>query len=226
MLRSILFLAVLAGQLVAADFAGRWAGTIETGGALLPIHFFLNAQGGKVSGSVSTGVGGRPVAIEDADSSDAGLSFRVQDNASRVMQFRLTLTNGVLAGDASVGGQTSKVAVVLVSGGMGGSVPAPSMTPASGAYRVGGGVSGPVLLRKVEPDYTEEARKAKYQGTVLLYAEIGPDGRATNIKVQRSLGLGLDEKAIEAVKQWQFKPGEKDGKPVTVAATIEVNFRL
>jgi periplasmic protein TonB len=78
----------------------------------------------------------------------------------------------------------------------------------------------------VEPQYTEEARAAKFQGTVTLYAEITPDGTATNIRVLHSLGLGLDEKAIEAVKQWRFKPGQKDGKPVTVAATIEVNFRL
>jgi TonB family protein len=95
-----------------------------------------------------------------------------------------------------------------------------------GPFRVGGGVTAPLVLHKVEPEYSEEARKAKYQGTVLLYIEVDPSGRATNIKVQRSLGLGLDEKAIEAVKQWKFKPGYKDGKPVTVAATIEVNFRL
>jgi TonB family protein len=225
MLRSVLFLAALAGQLVAADFGGRWAGAMETGDTRVPIYLFLNEQAGKIGGSVSTGVNARPLAIDNVDSTDAGLSFRVQTNTSRVLRFRLTLTNGVLAGEATVDGQTSKVAVVLVSGGMGGSVPAQGM-PQTGAYRVGGGVSSPVLLRKVEPDYTEEARKAKYEGTVLLYAEIGADGRATNIKVQRSLGLGLDEKAIEAVKQWQFKPGEKDGKPVTVAATIEVNFRL
>jgi periplasmic protein TonB len=95
-----------------------------------------------------------------------------------------------------------------------------------GIYRVGGGVSSPILMAKVEPQYSEEARKAKYQWTVLLYVEIDTSGHATNIKVQRSLGLGLDEKAIEAVKQWKFKPGYKDGKPVMVAATIEVNFRL
>src|ERR1041384_1604495 len=95
-----------------------------------------------------------------------------------------------------------------------------------GVFRVGGGVTAPTLLSKVEPEYSEEARKAKYQGTVLLYIEVDPSGKATNIKVQRSLGLGLDEKAIEAVKQWKFKPGYKDGRPVTVAATIEVNFRL
>jgi TonB family protein len=95
-----------------------------------------------------------------------------------------------------------------------------------GVYRAGGGVSKPELLAKVEPEYSEEARKAKYQGTVLLYVEVDPMGRATNIRVSKSLGLGLDEKAIEAVKKWKFRPGYKDGKPVTVAATIEVNFRL
>jgi TonB family protein len=72
-----------------------------------------------------------------------------------------------------------------------------------------------VLIHKVEPDYTAEARNAKYQGTVLLYVEIDPTGTAQNIRVQRSLGLGLDEKAIEAVKKWRFKAGQKDGRPVT-----------
>jgi TonB family protein len=109
-------------------------------------------------------------------------------------------------------------------------VPIPPPPPAAAAvpgavYRVGGGVTAPVLLYKTQPDYTEEARKAKYQGTVLLYIEVDPSGKATNIRVQRSLGLGLDEKAIEAVKQWKFKPGYRDGNPVPVSATIEVNFR-
>jgi periplasmic protein TonB len=93
-------------------------------------------------------------------------------------------------------------------------------------FRVGGGVTAPTLLQKVEPEYSEAARKAKHQGTVLLYVEVDPSGRAVNVRVQRSLGLGLDEKAVEAVKKWRFRPGTKDGKPVTVAATIEVNFRL
>jgi TonB family protein len=60
---------------------------------------------------------------------------------------------------------------------------------------------------------------------VVLYIEVGPDGTATNIQVQRALGYGLDEKAIEAMRQWRFRPGMKDGQPVTVAATIEVTFR-
>jgi periplasmic protein TonB len=95
-----------------------------------------------------------------------------------------------------------------------------------GVYRAGGGVTSPSLISKVEPEYSEAARKAKYQGTVILYVEVDPSGRPTNIKVERSLGLGLDEKAIEAVRKWKFRPGYKDGRPVTVAATVQVNFRL
>lgn len=95
-----------------------------------------------------------------------------------------------------------------------------------GVYRIGGGVSPPQLLFKVEPEYSEEARKAKFQGTVVLYVEVDEHGNPRNLKVIRPLGLGLDQKAIEAVEKWRFKPGLKDGKPVAVAATIEVNFRL
>jgi TonB family protein len=95
-----------------------------------------------------------------------------------------------------------------------------------GVFRMGGGVSAPTLLSKVEPEYSEEARKAKYQGVVLLYVEVDPSGKAVNIRVLHSLGLGLDQKAMEAVKKWRFKPGLKDGRPVTVQAQIEVNFRL
>jgi TonB family protein len=92
--------------------------------------------------------------------------------------------------------------------------------------RVGNGVSAPVLLHKQEPQYSEEARSAKYQGTVMLYVVISPEGRATNLKLIKGLGFGLDEKAAEAVMQWQFAPGKRDGAPVSVEATIEVNFRL
>ncbi len=95
-----------------------------------------------------------------------------------------------------------------------------------GAYRVGGGVSAPRALYQPDPEYSEEARKAKYQGTVMLWVVIGPDGRVHDMKVVRPLGLGLDEKAIEAVKQWKFEPARKDGQPVAVQVNIEVNFRL
>jgi periplasmic protein TonB len=95
-----------------------------------------------------------------------------------------------------------------------------------GVFRVGGGVTAPVPLYKPEPEYSEEARKAKYQGAVVLRLVVDSSGRPRDLKVIRSLGLGLDEKAIEAVEKWKFRPGYKDGKPVPVEATVEVNFRL
>ncbi|MGH9521086.1 MAG: energy transducer TonB [Terriglobales bacterium] len=95
-----------------------------------------------------------------------------------------------------------------------------------GAYRVGGGVSAPRALFAPDPEYSEEARKAKYQGTVVLWVVVGPDGRPRDIRVQRTLGMGLDEKAIEAVRSWKFEPAKKDGQPVAVQINVEVNFRL
>jgi TonB family protein len=95
-----------------------------------------------------------------------------------------------------------------------------------GVFRAGGGVTAPIVTYKVEPEYSEEARKAKFQGTVLLYIEVNERGLPQNPRIIRALGMGLDEKAIEAVMKWRFQPGRKDGKPVTVAAQVEVNFRL
>ena len=95
-----------------------------------------------------------------------------------------------------------------------------------GVYRIGGGVSAPQLIYKVEPEYSEEARKAKFQGTVVLYVVVDEKGNPRDLRIVRPLGLGLDEKAIEAVMKWRFRPGLMQGKPVAVAATIEVNFRL
>jgi len=95
-----------------------------------------------------------------------------------------------------------------------------------GVFRVGGGVSAPRSVFAPDPEYSEEARKAKYQGTCVLWLIVGPDGHPRDIKVTRSLGLGLDEKAIEAVKQWKFEPAMKDGKPVAVQINVEVSFRL
>lgn len=95
-----------------------------------------------------------------------------------------------------------------------------------GIYRVGGGVSAPRILYAPDPQYSEEARKAKFQGTVVLWAVIGPNGQPRELKVARSLGLGLDQQAIDAVKQWRFEPAMMDGHPVAVEINVEVNFRL
>jgi TonB family protein len=83
-----------------------------------------------------------------------------------------------------------------------------------------------VVIHKADPYYSEEARKAKFQGTVLLQYLVDVDGQAKDIKVVRSLGLGLDEKAIEAMRKWRFTPATKNGKPVRMKAVTEMNFRL
>lgn len=108
-------------------------------------------------------------------------------------------------------------------------LPEPSVIPlfvGPGVYRVGGAVSPPRALYSPNAEYSEEARRAKYEGVCVLSVIVGPDGLPQDIKVARSLGMGLDEKAIEAVKQWRFKPAMKDGMPVAVAINVEVNFRL
>jgi protein TonB len=118
------------------------------------------------------------------------------------------------------------------SGGGVGSGTGPGVGPGhgggfgGGAYRVGGGVSAPKALYAPDPEYSEEARKAKYQGTVVLWLVVDAAGRPQQIRVQRALGMGLDEKAIEAVKQWKFEPARKDGQAVPVMINVEVNFRL
>jgi len=84
----------------------------------------------------------------------------------------------------------------------------------------------PVLLTKVEPKYSQDARLAKYSGSALLSIEIGADGVPVNVVVVRGLGLGLDEKAVEAITQWRFKPATLAGEPVAVSAQVEINFRL
>ncbi len=133
------------------------------------------------------------------------------------------------------GDPLGKLGIPSAGNGIGtgiGSGKGPGVGPGSGggfgggAYKIGGGVSAPVPIFKPEPEYSEEARKLKWQGAVLLSLVVDENGVPQDIKVVHSLGLGLDQKAIEAVQKWRFKPGLKDGKPVPVSANIEVNFRL
>jgi TonB family protein len=93
-------------------------------------------------------------------------------------------------------------------------------------YRAGGDVTSPYVLYKADPQYTEDARKEKISGAVLLSMVIGTDGLAHDISVVKGLDPGLDRNAAEAVEQWRFAPGTLKGEPVAVRATIEVNFRL
>jgi TonB family protein len=87
-------------------------------------------------------------------------------------------------------------------------------------------VTAPRAIYDPEPEYSEEARRVHFQGVVVLSIVVDQAGHARDIRVARSVGLGLDEKAIEAVKKWKFEPGVKDGHPVAVGVNVEVNFRL
>lgn len=95
-----------------------------------------------------------------------------------------------------------------------------------GIFKVGGGVSPPKPIYTPDAEYDQQARRDGIQGSVVLWMIVGPDGLPRNIKVARSLGHGLDEKAIEAVKQWRFNPALKDGQPVAVQINVETTFRL
>jgi TonB family protein len=95
-----------------------------------------------------------------------------------------------------------------------------------GVYRVGGDVSAPIPIFKPEPEYTEEARNAKYQGTAVLWIVVDATGAVTDCKVLKPLGKGLDERAVETVKTWKFKPAMRNGTPVPVRVMVEVAFRL
>jgi periplasmic protein TonB len=95
-----------------------------------------------------------------------------------------------------------------------------------GVFKVGGGISAPRPTSTPDPDYTEEARLAKTQGTCTLWLIVDSAGHPRDIRVVHGLGFGLDAKAMEAVQQWRFDPALKDGKPVTVQISIEVEFHL
>lgn len=95
-----------------------------------------------------------------------------------------------------------------------------------GVFKVGGGISAPQPVTTPDPEYTEEARNAKTQGTCVLWLIVDQQGHPRDIRVVRGLGFGLDARAVEAVKQWRFQPAMKDGQPVNVQISVEVGFKL
>jgi len=96
----------------------------------------------------------------------------------------------------------------------------------SGLRKIGGGVSSPVVLYAPEPEFSEEARKAKFMGVVLVNLIVDSQGHPQNVHVLRGVGMGLDGKAVDAVKQYRFKPAMENGKPVPVELNVEVNFQI
>ena len=114
----------------------------------------------------------------------------------------------------------------LGSGNGGGIGPGSGGNMGGGPRRIGGGVSAPVLIFSVEPEFSEEARKAKVAGNVLVNLWVDTNGNPSHVRVIRGVGMGLDEKAMEAVRQYKFKPAMENGKPVLVELNVEVNFQI
>jgi TonB family protein len=130
-------------------------------------------------------------------------------------------------GSGSGGGMGSGSGGGLGSGSGNGYGPGSGGGAGGGLYHVGGGVSAPVALNSVEAEFSDEARRAKYQGVCLISLIVDAQGNPQNPRVIRTLGMGLDEKALEAVRKYKFRPAMKDGRtPVPVMITVEVNFRL
>ncbi len=120
----------------------------------------------------------------------------------------------------------ARVAVVLAGALLATLAPFTAVAQDGPPFKIGNGVSAPEPIYKQEPKYTDEARDNRVEGPVRLTMVVDEYGIPTELQVVQSLDPGLDTEAIQAVKQWRFKPGMKDGKPVAVQATIEVQFKL
>jgi len=129
-------------------------------------------------------------------------------------------------GPGTGGGIGTGTGTGIGSGNGAGLGPGDTAGMGGGAYSVGGNVTAPVPIYKPEPAYSEEARKAKYQGTVVLLIVVDAQGNTTDARVVKPLGMGLDEKAVESVRTWKFKPALRSGVPVAVRVYVEVSFRL
>jgi periplasmic protein TonB len=156
-------------------------------------------------------------------------NLQLPDNPNMPMIGTKDSTNVTLAsnGTGSSGGMGSGRNGGLGSGNGNGYGPGSGGNAGGGLYQVGGGISAPEVVHSVEAEFSDEARRAKYQGVCLISLIVDAQGNPQDIHVARPLGMGLDEKAIEAIKQYKFRPAMKDGKTaVPVMITIEVDFRL
>jgi len=130
--------------------------------------------------------------------------------------------NSPLLGNSMGNGRGSGIG----SGNGSGLGPGSGGNTGGGLYHVGGGVSAPVPIYEVEPEFSEEARKAKFMGVVTVNLIVNTRGLPENVHILRGVGMGLDEKAVEAVKQYRFTPAKMGGKPVAVEVNVEVNFQI
>jgi len=231
MLRAVLLVAIGAVHTIsAADFAGKWSGTMETGNEPVPVYLTLNTQSSvqetqhaeAVTGTTAIGDESKTVPIEKVEIQGERLSFEIHNNAGQSVRFQFTPTRTFLVGESTIGPLNSRVCLSPQQDGGA----TTGHDNCDRVYNYGGANSGPMLLQRVSPEVPSDSFPANIRAAVVqLSFEIGVDGTATNIKVLRSSGLGLDEKAVETVKQWRFKPARKDGMPVAVPMTLDFVIR-
>ena len=150
------------------------------------------------------------------------LSGTVPDESSRELA---ELIATYVPGVAKV--HNNLLTVVIPQGAGNQHGPGSGSNACAGCYQIGDRISAPEVIHTVEAQFSDEARRAKYQGVCLISLVVDAQGNPQNVRVARSLGKGLDEKAIDAVRQYKFRPAMKDGHtPVPVMITIEVDFRL
>jgi periplasmic protein TonB len=135
---------------------------------------------------------------------------------------------GVVGGQVGgvIGGVVGGVVGGVIGGELGGQLGGQIGGTGDMPRRVGGDVKPPQSIRRVEPVYTEIARKARVEGIVIIEAIIDRNGNVTDARILKPLPMGLDQTALDAVKQWKFKPGTLNGQPVPVIYNLTVNFRL
>lgn len=161
---------------------------------------------------------------------DVQPNIKLPDNPTLPLVGMTNSPNVTLAssGPGSNGGMGNGGNGGLGSGNGDGFGPGTGGNVGGGLRRVGDGVTAPQLIHSVEAEFSDEARRAKYEGTVVVSLIVDAQGNPQNVHVSRTLGMGLDEKAIAAVRQYKFKPSidQKTGKPVPVMVSVEVRFRL
>jgi len=149
-----------------------------------------------------------------------------------VMQPDLKMANNTMP---NIGAPTSSLSGNSLGNGTGTGIgsgngagvgPGSGYNTGGGPVHIGGSVKAPVLTYSVEPEFSEEARKAKFSGNVQVYLWVDEQGNPSHVRVIRGVGMGLDEKAVEAVRQYKFKPAMQNGKPVKVDLYIDVNFQI
>lgn len=195
----LLFTIGVFSALPGADLSGKWSGSLALD-KTRSISLLLHQKGQRVEGSVAFDSESMLFPVGNGELRENKLTFDTV-YGGWPLRFRLTVGRGKLDGRAEYG---SRVATVVLS-------------------RL---VTFPVVLERVQPAYTEEARKLKNEGLVVLLVQVGPTGKPNVKRVLRALGNGLDEKAIEAVHKWRFRPAYEHGKPISMETTVEVEFRL